>query len=285
MKLKPLSTVMGTEVSDLDLAVLPSAEAVATLQQALDTTSLLVIRDQQLTPAQQVAASRLFGELEIYPMAQFTLPECPEVLVVSTVIENGKPIGIVDAGQYWHSDSSWRAIPSLGSLLYAREIPAVGGDTLFVNMHLAFEALPPSTQSQLTGLYAEHDYARRNAVLSAAIGGRPKLTDSQSATTPPVVHPVVRSHDGTGRPALFINPGFTASIVGLPEDEGNELLQVLFAHCLEERFTYRHRWLANDLVFWDNRALIHRATPLPPQTRRTMHRTTVKGVAPVSWQG
>lgn len=280
----PLSGILGTEITGLDAKMPQDDTVIAELRRALDKTSLLVFRDQELTPAQQVAFSRRFGELEIYPMAQFTLREHPEVLIVSTVLENGKPIGIVDAGQYWHSDSSWRPIPSLGSLFYARELPAEGGDTLFVNMHAAYEALPEDMRNRLVSLKADHDYARRNAALSAKDGGRPKLTESQKTANPPVAHPLVRAHPGTERPALFISQGFTARILGIPEQESEELLEFLFAHILEPRFMYRHRWRENDMVFWDNRGLIHRATPLPPGIRRTMHRTTIKGDAPRAWQ-
>jgi len=281
--LKPLSPIMGTEVTGIDLGTSIDKAVVAELRRALDETSLLVIRDQKLSAAQQVALSRCFGDLEIYPMTDFTLREHPEVLIVSTVQENGKPIGIVDAGQYWHSDSSWRAVPSLGSLFYARELPPERGDTLFVSMHAAYDALPEGLRERLAGMMADHDYARRNAALSAQVGGRPKLTTEQKSANPPVAHPVVRTHSGTGRPALFINHGFTARILGIPEEESDMLLELLFAHVLEPRFMYRHQWRSNDLVFWDNRALIHRATPLPPGTRRTMHRTTIKGEPPVAW--
>lgn len=281
----PLSGILGTEITGLDAKLAQDDSVIADLRRAFDETSLLVFRDQELTPAQQVAFSRRFGDLEIYPMTQFTLPEQPEVLIVSTVLEDGKPIGIVDAGQYWHSDSSWRPVPSLGSLFYARELPAEGGDTLFVNMHAAYEALPEKIRERLIGLNADHDYARRNAALSARDGGRPKLTASQKSSNPPVAHPVVRVHPGTGRPALFINQGFTARILGIPEAESDELLEFLFAHILEPRFMYRHQWRHNDMVFWDNRGMIHRATPLPPGTRRTMYRTTIKGeAAPQAWQ-
>lgn len=283
MRLSPLSDVLGTEITGFDAGVEHDDRVIAELLRALDETSLLVFRDQELTPAQQVAFSRRFGDLEIYPMTDFTLRDQPEVLIVSTVIENGKPIGIVDAGQYWHSDSSWRPIPSLGSLFYARELPPEGGDTLFVNMHAAYQALPEPLRERLIGLSADHDYARRNAALSSQAGGRPKLTVQQASANPPVAHPVVRAHPGTGKPALFINQGFTARILGIPEQESAELLDFLFAHILEPRFMYRHQWRHNDMLFWDNRGMIHRATPLPAGTRRTMYRTTIKGDKPQPW--
>lgn len=276
----PLSDKVGAEVTGVDLAAPLGETEFAALRDAFDRHSLVVFRDQHLTPEQHVAFSRRFGELEIYPLRQFTLAAQPEILIVSNVYEDGQPIGLTDAGSYWHSDSSYRPRPSLGSLLFARELPAQGGDTLFVSTHAAYDALPEGVRERVNGLRAEHDYAWRNTIQNAN-GTRPKMDDAQRAATPPVIHPVVHVHPATGRPALFVNEAFTTRILDVPETESRALLEVLLEHVSRPESIYRHAWRPGDLVFWDNRATQHHATGCPPEMRRVMYRTTVAGSAPV----
>jgi taurine dioxygenase len=275
-----LSDEIGAEITGVDLSEPVGDAEFAVLRDALDRHSLVVFRDQHLTPKQQIDFSRRFGELEIYPLRQCTLAEHPEILIVSNVYVDGKPIGLTDAGSYWHSDSSYRAEPSLGSLLFARELPARGGDTLFASMHAAYDALSEDVRRRIDPLTAEHDYTWRNAIQNAN-GTRPKMDDAQKAATPPVVHPVVRVHPATGRRALFVNEAFTTTIFGVSEAESRELLAFLLDHLSQPRFVYRHVWRAGDFVFWDNRASQHHATGCPPEMRRIMYRTTVKGDVPV----
>ena len=279
---RPLSPVLGAEVIGVDLADGVDDAAFERLRRAFEESSVLVIRDQRrLTPAQHIAFSRRFGPLEQHVQKRFHYPGHPEILIVSNVIENGEPIGLVDAGQYWHSDLSYMAEPSLGSLLHAQELPEREGDTLFVGMHAAYEALDAATRQRLVGLEAEHSYLARNQKQAAKSALRPVLDAKAASTVPPVVHPVVRVHPATGRKALFVNEGFTTRILGLPEAESRALLDRLFAHMVDGRFTYRHRWRPHDLVFWDNRATIHFATGCPPELHRTLYRTTVRGDRPI----
>jgi taurine dioxygenase len=243
---------------------------------------VLVFRDQEkLTPEQQIAFSRRFGPLEIHVQHHFHLAGHPEILIVSNVIEDGKPLGLVDAGKYWHSDLSYMALPSLGSLLHSKEWPAEGGDTLFVNMVAAYEALPDDLKAKIDGLSAEHSYLARNLKQQKLNGElRPGLTAEQAARVPPVVHPIVRVHPESGKRALFVSEGFTTHILGLPEEESDALLAQLYAHSTAPQFQYRHKWQPNDMVFWDNRQTLHLATGCPPDLRRTLYRTTVQGDAP-----
>jgi taurine dioxygenase len=285
MRMTPLDPRIGTEITGIDLARPLDDATFRKIETALDETSLLVIRDQDLTPAQQVVFSRRFGALETYPMRQFTLPDHPEVLIVSTVHENGKPIGVVDAGQYWHVDSSWRPKPSLGSVFYARELPEAGGDTLFVSMHVVYDALPEDVRRRIQPLRGIHDYVRRNEILSSKPGGRPRLTEAQRQAAPPVRHPMVSRHPKTGRPCLYVNSGMVFAIEGMAEEESRPLLDYLFEFSTDPRFIYRHKWLLNDLIVWDNRSLLHSGTPCAPGMRRTMHRTTVAGDAPLPYEG
>jgi taurine dioxygenase len=161
-------------------------------------------------------------------------------------------------------------------------LPAEGGDTLFIGMHAAYEALDERMKQRLAGLECEHSYMARNNKQGEANPYRPQLDAKQEARVPPVRHPVVRMHPGTKRPALFVSEGFTTRIFDLPEEESRELLAFLFRHMTEERFIYRHRWKPHDLVFWDNRATTHLATGCPPHLRRTLYRTTVRGDRPMA---
>jgi taurine dioxygenase len=218
--------------------------------------------------------------LQRHVLHQFHLEGYPEILVVSNIVENGKPIGLGDAGQYWHSDLSYKERPSLGSLLHAQELPAEGGDTLFANMHLAWDTLPQALRHAVDGRFAEHTYLAKYEALRERSSWRPKLSEAQLAEVKPVVHPVVRTHPETGRRALFVSEHFTTRIVGLPQDESDALLQELFAHSTRPEHIYRHRWMPHDLVFWDNRSLMHLAAGTPDHLRRKLYRTTVEGDAP-----
>ncbi len=278
---RPLSPVLGAEVIGLDLSAPLRDAEFARIRTAFETHSVLVFRQQdRLSPEDHIAFSRRFGPLEIHVQERFLLAGHPEILIVSNVLENGQPIGLVDAGRYWHSDLSYMAEPSLGSLLHAKEVPAEGGDTLFVNMHAAYDALDEPVKARIAPLQAEHSYLARNRKQGETNPYRPQLDEQAAAKVPSVIHPVVRVHPATGRPALFVNEGFTTRIVGMAEDESRRLLAELFAHMTAPRFIYRHRWQPHDLVFWDNRATVHLATGCPPHLRRTLYRTTVRGDRP-----
>ena len=282
-EIRRLSPVLAAEIVGLDLSRSLNDSDFATIRSAFDEHSVLLFRDQRhLMPEQHIAFSRRFGPLEVHVQERFLLPGHREILIVSNVFENGQPIGLVDAGHYWHSDLSYLAEPSLGSMLHAQELPAEGGDTLFVSMHAAYDALDGAMKARIATLEAEHSYLARNRKQGEGNPHRPQLDQQTAAKVPPVVHPVVRVHPGSGRPALFVNEGFTTRIIGLPEDESRELLTFLFAHMTQPRFIYRHRWQPHDLVFWDNRATIHLATGCPPHLRRRLYRTTVRGDRPMA---
>ncbi|WP_321898469.1 TauD/TfdA dioxygenase family protein [Paraburkholderia heleia] len=276
----PLDAPLGAEVVGLDLAQPLSSEDFARIHRAHLDHHVLVFRDQRITPEQQVEFSRRFGPLQIHVLHQFALAGYPEVLIVSNIVENGKPIGLGDAGHFWHSDLSYKEKPSLGSLLHAKELPAEGGDTLFANMHLAWDTLPAHLRSAVQGRFAEHTYLARYAELQARSPWRPNLTAQQVAQVKPVVHPVVRTHPETGRKALFVSEHFTTRIVDLPEDESRALLDALFAHSVRAEHCYRHTWREHDLVFWDNRSLMHLAAGTPDHLRRKLYRTTIEGDTP-----
>ncbi|CAN7275818.1 TauD/TfdA dioxygenase family protein [Rhizobacter sp. LjRoot28] len=280
LHIRPLDAPLGAEVLGLDLSRPVEADDFARIHRAHLDHHLLVFRSQRIAPAQQIAFSRRFGPLQIHVLRQFQLAGHPEILVVSNVVENGQPIGLGDAGHFWHSDLSYKERPSLGSMLHAQELPAEGGDTLFANMHTAWDSLPAHLKRAVDGRRAEHTYLKQYEALRQRSPWRPKLTDDQLAEVQPVLHPVVRTHPETGRKALFVSEHFTTRIDGLPEDESRELLDALFAHSVRPEHVYRHVWQAHDMVFWDNRSLMHLAAGCPDHLRRRLNRTTIEGDLP-----
>lgn len=279
-EIRPFDAPLGAEVCGLDLGQPLSAEDFAALHRAHLDHHVLVFRDQHITPAEQVAFSRRWGVLQRHVLSQFALAGQPEVLIVSNIVENGRPIGLGDAGVFWHSDLSYKERPSLGSLLHAQELPQDGGDTLFANQHRAWETLPAALSRALAGRRAEHSYLKQYEVLRQRNPWRPALSRVQVEQVPPVWHPVVRTHPETRRPALFVSEHFTTRLEGLPEDEGAALLDEVYTHQTQPRFVYRHRWQPHDLVFWDNRSLLHLAAGCPAQQRRKLFRTTIEGDIP-----
>ena len=280
IEIRRLDAPLGAAVTGLDLsAPLDDADFQRIHRAHLDH-HVLVFRDQRITPQQQIDFSRRFGPLQIHVLHQFLLSGHPEILVVSNIVENGQPIGLGDAGHYWHSDLSYKEHPSLGSMLHAQELPADGGDTLFANMHLAWDTLPMPLRKAAEGRRAEHSYLAKYEELRQRSPWRPKLSEAQVAQVKPVEQPVVRTHPETGRKALFVSEHFTTRIVGLPDDESRDLLAQLFAHSVRREHLYRHRWLPHDMVFWDNRSVMHLATGCPEDQRRRLNRTTIEGDVP-----
>lgn len=280
MQIRALDAAFGAEVLGLDLGLPLAAEDFRRIHRAHLDHHVLVFREQRITPAQQIAFSRRFGELQIHVLKQFLLPGHPEILIVSNIVENGQPVGLGDAGKFWHSDLSYKELPSLGSMLHAQELPEEGGDTLFADMHKAWDSLPEALRKAIEGRTAAHSYTARYSEPRFEGNWRPTLSAAQLAEVREVVHPIVRTHPENGRKALFVSEGFTTRIVGLPADESAQLLAELYAHSVRPEHIYRHRWQAHDLVFWDNRSLIHLAGGCPAHLRRKLYRTTIQGDAP-----
>jgi taurine dioxygenase len=279
---EPLSGALGARVTGVDLSRPLDAETWSVVERAYLERHVVALPAQSLTPPQLIAASLRFGPLEPHVLSQYHHREHPEILMLSNVVEDGQPLGLADAGTYWHSDVSYKARPSRATLLYAIEVPDEGGDTLFVNMTRAYADLPPRTRQRLEGLKAVHNYEYRHSQLVREVGIRAALTEEQRRATPDVVHPVVRAHPVTGRKALFINPGFTVRILGMPERESEALKQELFDHCLQDAYRLRYRWTVGDVLVWDNASVMHAATSrdLPASKRRTLWRTIISGDEP-----
>ena len=281
LSIRRLSPACGAEIGGIDFTQPLGADRVQEVAQALGTHGILLFRNADIDPAQHVAFSRQFGPLETHVVGEFNLPDHPEVFVVSNVKEAGKLKGAVYAGQYWHSDLSYMKRPSLGSLLLCHEMPEIGGDTMWANMYLAYDTLSDVMKKFIGGLKAVHDYSHAYDTYFAHLKERPPLTAEQRAKTPPVEQPMVRTHPDTGRKALYVNPGFTTGIVGMPKEESDPILDFLFRHATRPEFIYRHRWSVHDMIFWDNRCTMHYAlSDYDFSVRRHMHRTTVAGDEP-----
>ena len=276
-----LATNFGAEVIGLNLSENLTEEDFTTVRDLYFERAVVVFRGQTLTPSQQSAFSRRFGDLMVHVLTQFQILGNPEVLLLSNRRDaDGNPIGFEDAGRYWHSDISYNAEPALGTMLYAVEIPHQGGDTLFADMAAAYEALSDKVKQQIDGRFAYHSYTVNYKANETNPGSRPNLTDVQLAALENVLHPIVRTHEDTGRKALYVNQGFTYRIDGMSETKSDALLKKLFAHTTEEQFIYRHKWRPHDLLCWDNRSVMHHATLYDGKYTRHMHRTTIRGLKP-----
>lgn len=295
---KKLGKHLGAEVCGADLAQHMKDDDFAAISEAFFNNEVLVIRDQILTPDQQIAFTRRFGQLEQHVRKESRLAGYDELFVISNILgDDGKPIGALDAGRFWHSDLSYKDYPSMLSALYSIEVPTgkdgtVLGDTQYASTTAAYDALPDSTKRRLEGLKAVHSYRyyrtknREAQKVEAANGGRvideAELTEEQLRSVLDVAPPIVRTHPVTGRKCLFVNEAHTSEIVGLAKEESDEILGSLYEHIVKPEFRYVHSWRAGDLLMWDNCAAQHKATfdyRLP--LRRLMYRTTVRGSAPV----
>jgi taurine dioxygenase len=276
----PLTPYMGVELHGIDLAA-PVDDATAnTLRAALAEHTLLLVRGQgHLTPEQHIAFSHTFGGLEEHVLKDFCLPGHPEIFMVSNIIENGQHIGAYGGSKIFHSDLMYLENPSLGSIFRCLECPDEGGETAFASLHAAYDSLPDDRKRWVAGRRVIYDYAWHYARAHTA---RPPLTEEQKSRVPPIAHPAVRRHPVTGRPVLFFSPTWSRYIEGMDEDESRPILEQLTAHVTDERFVYRHRWTPGDVLVWDNRASLHKACPFDEEnSRRLMHRTTVRGDRPV----
>jgi taurine dioxygenase len=267
--LEALSPSIGGEVSDIDLASDLDDDAIAGLRQALLDRKVLFFRDQEISTEQHIAFARRFGTLETHPFTD-NHPEHPEVIVLANGPANKSRINV------WHSDVTWRREPSLGSVLRAREVPDVGGDTLFADMEAAYDSLPEELRQRLDGLEAEHDFMR-------AFGAR--LSDEKRAAMreqyPIATHPVVRTHPETGRKSLYVNAGFTVRILGLEAADSEAMLRRLYALARVPEFQVRFRWRKNSIAFWDNRGCQHYPVSDYHPAVRVMERVTIVGDRPV----
>ncbi|MEL6753802.1 MAG: TauD/TfdA family dioxygenase [Pseudomonadota bacterium] len=263
---RPMTPAIGAEIEGVDLAKIDD-ELIADLRQALLTYQVIFFRDQDITRAQHIAFARAFGELEIHPAT----PKDQEDREVLRIAHGPKSRG---SENMWHSDVTWRAEPSLGSILRAIELPTVGGDTLFANMQLAYERLDDETKDLITGAVAVHDIAR---VFAKRLNKRPEELHDKY---PPMEHPVVRTHPETGNRTLYVNGGFTSHIKDMDRAESDALLARLYRTAANPEIQCRFRWAPGSIAFWDNRACQHFAASDYYPEVRVMERVTIAGDRP-----
>ena len=277
--IRALSAVACGEVVGFDANQPLSESDFARIRQGWLDHCVLVFRDQSFTPAAHEEFSKRFGTLKGHILAQYLLPGHPFTLVLSNKKVNGEPVGLEDAGRYWHTDVSYEDVPPDGSMLYALEIPPSGGDTLFANQYRAYELLPQHLKDRIATLRARHIFNYGDIQAQKGSSRKPLTAEQQKQLTG-AIHPVVRVHPETKHKALYVNSGFTVAIEGLSAPESERLLKELFFYATHESIIYRHIWKPHDALLWDNRCLMHHATTYAAQYTRHMHRTTIAGSKP-----
>ena len=269
---------VGASVRGISLQALAEGEF-EQIRRLVHERGVVAIQDQDLSEPEQIGFARRFGELQKIFIKEALSTNYPELFFVSNIVENGKPKGSTDAGRFWHTDGAYLTTPHTVSMLYAIEVPTHDGvalgDTDFIGMGAAYDALPDSTRQNIDALRATHDVNHRY--------GRSENAEAmlkRTAQFPPASHPLVIRHPATGRRCLYFSEGYTSSIAGLEEAQGAALLAELCEHVQRPEFRYRHAWSPGDLLIWDNLGTLHRANfdyALPQ--RRLMRRATVGGAS------
>jgi taurine dioxygenase len=279
MDIRPMAGALGADIFGVDLSGSLDEALFAAIERALYDYLVIVFHGQELTPEQQIAFTRRFGPISRSPYIRH-MDEYPDVIAVLKEADERR---ISTFGNAWHSDFSFLEEPPMGSVLYAREVPSHGGDTLFANMYAAYEALSPGLRRVLDGVKAVHTGkpygvggVPKDLAVSRSIGIERNNPDADRE----VAHPVVRVHPATGRKALFVNSIYTTQFEGMTAAESKPLLDYLYAHATKPEFTCRLRWRRGNVAVWDNRCTLHYAVNDYDGTRRLMHRTTIKGERP-----
>jgi taurine dioxygenase len=271
---EPVSGAVGAEVRGVDLSAALDEGTVAELRRAFLTHHVLFFRGQDLSPEAQMRFGRFFGQLDTHPFVE-GMDAYPEVIEVIT-----EPDDWFNFGGGWHSDVTFLEEPDLGSILYAVDVPAFGGDTLFANQHAAYDALSDTMKKFLDGLVAKHSAGPQYAEGGYSTLSKSMKTKAADEANHVVLHPLVRTHPETGRKALYVNRAFTVGIKGMRPDESDALLKFLFDDAVREPFTCRFRWAPGSVAMWDNRSVQHYALYDYRGHRRSMRRITIKGDRP-----
>lgn len=274
LHVEPFSSALGAVIHGVDLAQPLSDATFAAIRQAFLDYGVIFFRDQDITPEQHLAFARRWAPVDVNAFFA-AVPGHPEIAEVRK-----EPEQKTNIGGGWHTDHSYDEAPAMGSILLAREVPPQGGDTLFANMALAYEALSPGLKRTLEGLRAVHETAHvfgRQGSIARKGEAQGRIGNAEAATRE-AVHPVVLRHPDTGRATLFVNPGFTTRFEGWTAHESEGLLQTLYRHASRPEFSCRFQWGKGSIAFWDNRATWHYALNDYHGHRRLMHRITVSGV-------
>jgi taurine dioxygenase len=283
LNIRALHPALGAEVTGLDLARPLAPETFAALHRAWMEYLVLVFPGQGINDRQQIAFARQFGDLEVHHQDIIKSRAAPEIFRLSNVDEDGKLmpanhpyVAQISLAQRWHTDSSFRPVPSMGSILHGVEITEEGGETWFSNMYAVYEALTPEQRQRTEGCKACHDFG-----YLMNLGAIKPLTEAERQAMPPVWQPMVRQHPVTGRKSLFISPIYNNAVEGMEDDAAVALVAELTGIAEGDEFIYRHHWSPGDIVMWDNRCTMHRVTPYDLSQRRVMHRATIIGDGPV----
>lgn len=267
----------GTLISAIDLAKAPQ-EDIDQVVDSFEKTGALVVRGQTLAPNDLKRFLRNFGPLEGHTLQQYTLPNHPEIFILSNIEENGKPIGAHNDGVGWHTDYSYKEEPVKCTMLYAVQVPDEGSDTLLADCCAAYDALPAGKRAQLESLKLHHSY---KFFMENREHGAMKLSPELERENPDVVHPLIRTHPANGRKALWPSTGTVKDVIGMDTEDGLKLLDELIAFVTQDQFVYRHKWQVGDLLLWDNRCTLHTGTLFDDQKyKRLMHRLWAKGDKP-----
>ena len=277
----PSDETLGASVEGVDLSEALSDEGFGRIVRALGEYGVLRFPAQSLSVESQKAFAGRFGSLEINVAGSFQEPGHPEVMILSNMVQDGRPVGFSDAGQDWHTDMSYSEVIAMANVLYAIKVPHDNGRPLgatqFANMHAAYEGLPHDMKTRLDGVTAVHDFEKFWEKMRELAGAtRPPLSDEQRRRKPPVSHPIFLTHPITGRRVLYANPGYTVRINGVSSRESDELLEFLFEHQLKPEYIYEHRWSEGDLLVWDDIGTLHKAVAdYGPHQHRLMRRCQV----------
>ncbi len=254
---------LGATIEGLDLAKPLSQEEVEAVLRVLGRHGVVRFPRQKLTGRQLADFSARFGKLEINVANAYQEPGIPEVMILSNIVENGRPIGLADAGQDWHTDMSYSRMIAFANVLYGIKIPKRGGKPLgateFSNMHAAYDGLPADLKRRLEGMTVLHDFDKFWEGMRNRGSKRPPLTEAQRRAKPPVSHPIFLTHPITKRKVLYANPGYSIRINELPEKESGEVLELLFEHQLKREYRYAFHWAEGDVLMWEDIGTIHNA--------------------------
>ena len=265
MQLIPTGKMLGARIEGLDLARPLEEREVEGIIQALGRYGVVSFPRQRLTAREHRDFAARFGELEInVASGAYQEPGLPEVMILSNIVKDGRPIGLADAGQDWHTDMSYSRTIAFANVLYALQVPRRNGKVLgateFSSMHAAYEGLAENLKQKLEGMTVLHDFNKFWDKMRNEKGSkRPPLTEAQKKAKPPVSHPIFLRHPITGRKVLYANPGYSMRINELPEKESDDMLNFLFEHQLKPEYRYRHEWAEGDLLMWENFGTIHNA--------------------------
>jgi taurine dioxygenase len=272
----------GARIEAADLSIPLDSNTIRTILGALGTHGVLCFPEQDLAPSELAAFGACFGELEINVADAFQTPQCPEVMTLSNMVrEDGRPLGLKDAGQGWHTDMSYSHDVALANVLHARQTPSRDGrslgDTQFLNMHAAYDDLPEVVKTQLEGRTAIHDFDKFWEMMRARPGStRPPLSPVQRRKKPPVSQPLFRLHPITGRRVLYCNPGYTMRIEDMAPADSDAMLNFLFEHQSQSKYLYAHHWTNRDILMWDNIGTTHNAvSDYEAHEHRLIHRVQV----------